>query len=224
MHRTVIGFSVEGRPIECVELGNGRDVVLIMATIHGSEPAGTPLVQRLVGYLSDRPDLLEGRRVLLLPVANPDGFASGNRHNAHGIDLNRNFPASNYHSADHHGPAALSEPESVAIHRMLEGCRPNRIVSIHQPIACIDYDGPAEALALAMAEHTDLPVKKLGGRAGSLGSYVGITLGIPIITVELPRAASGLEGRVLWERYGSMLLAAVRFPEPLHLNVLRPMD
>jgi protein MpaA len=212
--RVLLGSSVEGRPVEGLEFGQGDDVVLIMATIHGSETAGTPLVRRLGDYLTERPALLEGRRVLLIPVANPDGMALGVRHNARGVDLNRNFPASNYRSAASHGQSAMSEPESIAIHRALETYQPDRIVSIHQPLSCIDYDGPAEDLARAMAAHTDLRVEKLGGRPGSLGSYAGITLGIPIITVELPAAATALDGEALWRQYGEMLLAAVQFAEP----------
>ena len=34
--------------------------------------------------------------VVITPVANPDGFAENVRHNANGVDLNRNFPASNF--------------------------------------------------------------------------------------------------------------------------------
>ncbi len=214
--RVLLGTSVEGRPVECLEFGRGGDVVLIMATIHGSEAAGTPLVRMLADHLTERPALLEGRRVLLMPLANPDGLARGARHNARGIDLNRNFPASNYRSASNHGESSLSEPESIAIHRALETYRPDRIVTIHQPLSCIDYDGPAEDLARAMAAHTDLPVTKLGGRPGSLGSYAGITMGIPIITVELPAAATALDGPALWRQYGEMLLAAIRFGEPEH--------
>jgi len=216
--RIVPGSSVEGRPIECLIFGQGEDIVLIMAMIHGNEPAGTPLVRQLADHLTERPGLLEGRMVLLMPIANPDGMARGTRHNIHGVDLNRNFPASNFHPTGNHGSSALSEPESVAIHRVLVTYKPDRIVSIHQPInygnACIDYDGPGEALAKAMAAQTDLPVKTLGGRPGSLGSFAGITLGIPIITVELPKKASNMSDELLWERYSGMLLAAIHFPEP----------
>lgn len=213
--RNVIGWSVEGRPIECVDFGSGSDVTMILATIHGSESAGTPLVRRLADCLSRRPDLWQGRRVVLIPVANPDGLAHGTRGNVRGVDLNRNFPATNYLAADHHGASALSEPESSAIHQALGTYRPTRIVSIHQPLSCIDYDGPARRLAEAMAGHADLPVKKLGGRPGSLGSYAGITLGIPIITLELPAAADDLDAETLWARYGRMLVAAIGFSESM---------
>jgi len=96
---------------------------------------------------------------------------------------------------------------------LIEIYAPDRIVSIHQPLSCIDYDGPGIALARRMAEHCDLPIKKLGARPGSLGSYAGLTLGIPIITLELPRSADALDEQSLWDKYGAALVAAVAYPE-----------
>ncbi len=216
---SVLGNSVQGRPIACLAFGDGEDCVLIMATIHGDEDAGTPLVRRLAAHLADHPELTKGRRVLLIPVVNPDGRVSRTRTNARGVDLNRNYPASNYEGTALHGTAALSEPESVAISGLLDEHRPRRIVSIHQPLrsghACIDYDGPADALAAAMAAQCRLPIEKLGSRPGSLGSYAGLTLGVPIITLELPKDAGKMSADEIWERWGRMMLAAIVFPEAL---------
>lgn len=215
--RRILTRSLQGRPIEYVSLGHGRDVVLIMATIHGNEDAGTPLSWRLISHLESRPDLIEGRRIIIIPDANPDGRHHQTRFNARGVDLNRNFPAVNFNGSARHGFAPLSEPESAALHALLDRERPLRIVSIHQPLnygsECIDYDGPALELAEAMAEHTDIPVRRIGSRPGSLGSYVGVTLGVPIITLELPKEAKGRSADELWSDYGRMLLAAVVYPE-----------
>ncbi|MBI5764650.1 MAG: DUF2817 domain-containing protein [Planctomycetes bacterium] len=208
-----IGRSVQGRPIEAWVLGDGPDVTLILATIHGDEPAGTPLVKRLADHLATNRDLLAGRRVIIVPVANPDGMVANTRTNSRGVDLNRNYPANNYKHNGTHGDKALSEPESVALHRLIERHRPARIISLHQPLrwgkACIDYDGPGKALAESMAAACDLPLVKIGARPGSLGSYAGETLGTPIITVELPRDATHWGEAILWERYGRMMLAAL---------------
>ena len=69
-----VGMSVAGRPIKCRTLGDGDDVVLLMATIHGDEPVGTPLLRDLEKHLLDNRRLLEGRTVVIMPVANPDGY------------------------------------------------------------------------------------------------------------------------------------------------------
>lgn len=209
----IIGTSVQGYPLLCQVIGLGSDVTLVMATIHGSEPAGTPLVRRLAKYLQEYPELMDGRTVVLLAVANPDGMMSENRYNAHGVDLNRNFEAANRVLDAHSGQTALSEPESRAIRQLVLDYKPDRIVTLHQPLACIDYDGPAGPLASRMADYCDLPVKKVGARPGSLGSYAGVTLGIPIVTFEMLPTDSKLDTQTLWERYGKALVAAVVYPD-----------
>lgn len=219
MMRETVGKSLQGRPIDTYVFGSGSDCVFILATIHGNEDAGTPLVERLASHLERNPNLYAGRRVVLMPNANPDGMAAQTRGNGNGVDLNRNYPADNFHASAKHGDSALSEPESVAIHDVMERYRPARIVSIHQPLRsgseCIDHDGPAKPLAEAMSQHTEIPVRRIGSRPGSLGSYAGVTLGIPIITLELPAEAKGWDGERLWSLYGDMMLAAIAYPERL---------
>ena len=46
VQRRIVAKSVQNRPIMCTVLGRGPDVTFVMATIHGNEPAGTPLVRR----------------------------------------------------------------------------------------------------------------------------------------------------------------------------------
>lgn len=213
VQRHTIGRSIENRPIEYLVLGKGKDVTFILASIHGNEPAGTPLVRSLEEHLQLYPQLLQGRKVVLLPVANPDGLAHNSRNNARGINLNRNFATANRIKSSTSGDRALSEPETRAIERLIRQYAPDRIVSIHQPLACIDYDGPAYRLAVRMALYCRLPVKKLGARPGSLGSYAGISRGIPIITLELPGTAEQLNRQALWQRYGTALVAAIVYPD-----------
>lgn len=208
----VAGKSVGGRPIHCEVFGDGPDVLMIIATIHGNEAAGTPLVTAFEEWLAANPEELEGRRVVIIPVANPDGFAADERFNSRGVDLNRNFPAGNWQQAEvkMHGDTPLSEPESRVLMQLVCRYFPDRIVSIHQPVNCVDYDGPAKELAEVMAAACPLPVKQLGGRPGSLGSFVGVTLGKPIITWELPEDA-GMDSKELWDVYGEALIAALRY-------------
>jgi protein MpaA len=211
----IVGKSVQNRPIICLELGEGADVSLIMATIHGNETAGTPLVRSLSWYLRRHPELLAGRKVVLMAVANPDGMVYGTRYNAKGVDLNRNFEAANRINTKKTGLLPLSEPEARIIKEVIQKFKPDRIVTIHQPLNCIDYDGPAKTLAEHMGQYCALPVKKVGARPGSLGSYAGVTLGIPTITFEMLEADSKLSSDALWRKYGKALLAAVLYPDPV---------
>jgi len=209
----IVGTSVQRLPILSFVCGQGPDVTFILAAIHGNEPAGTPLVRRLGKYLQQRPHLMKGRRVVLLGVANPDGMAHNSRFNANGVDLNRNFPASNRVNDKRSGATALSEPEARLVKQLIEQYSPDRIISIHQPLACIDYDGPGTTLAVRMAQYCSLPVKKLGPKPGSLGSYAGIDLDIPIITFEMRQNDSKLNSETLWRRYGKALVAAIIYPD-----------
>ena len=226
----VVGRSVEGRPIECIVFNDGPahdvigtvdhrivdatpspDTLLVIATIHGDEAAGTPLLRRFADRLRTMPELRAGRRVVLVPVANPDGFFHGRRTNVNGVDLNRNFEASNFRSSRRRGTEPLSEPESRVLRDVVGRYRPHRVVSLHQPVDVIDWDGPADALAHAMAKACGMRAKRIGSRPGSLGSWVGLDLGIPIITFELPRSADRLDDDELWRRYGPGLLVALQF-------------
>ncbi|WP_428386395.1 DUF2817 domain-containing protein [Mucisphaera sp.] len=215
---TIIGRSLDGRGIECHELGDGEELIVFVAGIHGNEPAGVPLVRQLGAVLKANPELLEGRRVVIVGNANPDGLALNRRFNNRDIDLNRNFPARNHTTErDRHGRRPLSEPESRALYNLFQSLpRPARVITLHQPLECVDYDGPEETtlpLAEALAETSGLPVKKLGSRPGSLGSWLGVDRQIPTITMEFYKSDTDLSDDELWQRYGEMMLTAVVFPE-----------
>ncbi len=210
--RDIVGHSVEGRPIDCIVIGTGSVVLLIVASIHGNETGGTPLVRQLVQEFGARPRLLQDRKVVIIPVANPDGMARQSRYNARGVDLNRNFAASNWFSGPRTGAVPFSEPETRAIARVIQAFQPEWILSIHEPLECIDYDGPAEAEARRLSDISGLPLRRLGGRPGSLGSYAGVDQGIPTVTLELPLQASQMSAHQLWSAYGRIMTAAVLFP------------
>ena len=206
---TIVGYSVEGRPLVCRTIGDGEYIVLMLASIHGNESAGTPLLNRLAEYVVANSALLDGVTLVLLPVVNPDGVENRGRYNTRGVDLNRNFPAENRENSSRYGLNALSEPEALAVYQVMNNTLPDHIVTLHEPLQCVDYDGPAESLATAMSEFCPLPVKKLGSRPGSLGSYAGVTLGIPTVTLELPRNAAMQPPELLWRFYGEALVQAV---------------
>lgn len=208
----VVGASVENRPIDCFEMGVGEEVILIISSIHGNEKAGSSLVRLLMRFLNQNPALLNGKRLLLIPVSNPDGFHRHTRFNANGIDLNRNFPASNRVRKAAFGPDSMSEPETRAIIQLIEKHAPDRIISLHEPLNCIDYDGPAKAFAEYLSDYCDLPVRRIGPKPGSLGSNAGMDLNIPTVTLEFPPGVQYLTFQELWDRYGDLLIAVIHFP------------
>ena len=214
-----VGSSVEGRSIRCWIAGTGAHKVLYMGCIHGDEPGSRTAVEDVRAYMESHPKVLAGRTVVVMPLANPDGYARGTRRNARGVDLNRNFPTRNYQAGSDHGSRATSEPETRAFCELLREHDFDVVVAVHAPLACVDYDGPAMGLAHRMSRRCGYPVKKLGARAGSLGSYAGIEKSIAIITLELPGdwpAEAGCR-----ESTTAALLEALSTASPGHIGVAR---
>ena len=188
-----LGVSVEGRPIEAFWYGTGSQTVVFFGAFHGDEPESAEVVRKLADYLREHPDLLKDRRAVLVPVVNPDGLGKGRRKNSNQVDLNRNFPTENWNSEGEGsnywgGPSPASEPETQIVVKLLERFQPDRIVSIHCPYKCVNYDGPAQALAEAMSAENGYKVEPSIGypTPGSFGTYSGIERKIPTITLELP--------------------------------------
>ena len=73
--------------------GGGGDPIRIgiFAGIHGDEPAGPLAIARFLGLLAREPALAEGYFIDAYPLCNPSGITNGTRHNAAGVDLNREF-------------------------------------------------------------------------------------------------------------------------------------
>jgi protein MpaA len=128
----------------------------------------------------------------VVAALNPDGLARGQKNSARDVDLNRNFAASNFtpaHAPGYDpGPGPLSEPETAALAALLAREAITRIVAVHAPFACVNYDGPAEAWAQAVAAACGWPVQADIGypTPGSLGSWWGRDRMLPILTLELP--------------------------------------
>ncbi len=211
-----IGTSVEGRPIEAVTFGSGREHLLIFAGIHGDEPHSVFVARQLIAEIAAKPELVKGRRVTIVPEANPDGVHRGTRGNARRIDVNRNFPASNFSVGDPKsryfgGDKAASEPETQTLIALVRRLKPSRIVSIHSIGGgrhCNNYDGPASDLAAAMSRHNGYPATATMGypTPGSFGTWAGIDLSIPTITLEVP--SSGQQDEI-WQLNRSALHAFI---------------
>lgn len=211
---TACAKSVEGRGIYLLELGNGDSTTIIFGGFHGDEVLGVELVFRFAEYLYHEQKANLTSRIILVPVLNPDGLVKAKRQNANEVDINRNFPTTNwskeYKSKSYFpGFAPASEPETQAVIELLERYTPQRIISVHTPLAMLNYDGPALEIANEMAKFNNYPVERDIGYAtpGSFGTYAGIERKIPTITLELPKSSF----EKIWEENRESLLTSLRY-------------
>src|SRR5437868_8197147 len=137
-HVELLGRSVDGRAIRAIEVGDPNGTrVLVVGCIHGNEPAGIAVTQRLARMTPAGVDLW------IVPVLNPDGRAANTRGNAHGVDLNRNFPLrwrplSGVYAS---GPKPLSEPEARIAYKLILRLRPQISIWFHQHLDMIWASG-----------------------------------------------------------------------------------
>jgi beta-lactamase class A len=90
-----VGRSLEDRPIRLLRYGNGPTRVLLWSQMHGDESTATMALADLIRFLHEQPADDRARRwreqltLLVIPMLNPDGAERFVRHNAVGIDVNR---------------------------------------------------------------------------------------------------------------------------------------
>lgn len=129
------GDSVQERDPRAINVG-GRDPrhrVLVVGSIHGDEREGHEVIRRL-----RRQRQAIDVALWTVKSLNPDGAAAGRRTNAHGVDLNRNFPyrwraAEPPGSGAYQGPEPASEPETRAAMRLIRNLEPDVTIWLHQP-------------------------------------------------------------------------------------------
>ncbi len=168
----VAGRSRQGRAIKLHAAGNlrAKTRVLVIGCIHGDECAAAPVLQRLRRAPARSFDLW------IVPTLNPDGVALGQRQNAKGVDLNRNFPgtwASPRGPRDRYYPGAraASEPETRVGMRIVRRIRPDVTIWFHQPEVNVRAGGGSEQAAKRYARLVDLPYLPLPVPAGAATAW-----------------------------------------------------
>lgn len=210
----VAGTTVQGRPIRLQTLGHGPRKVLFIGGIHGDEAEGSSTTSALPSAFNEA-GLAEIVTLTIIEDANPDGRAAGTRGNANGVDVNRNFPASNFDpTGPENGRTPLSQPEARAVVNVLDATDPDLVIVVHswQNKQFLNFDGPAREIADRFAGTSGLTVAESSSFAptpGSLGSYAGRDRQIPLITIEFRQ---GSDPKSDWEQIREALIAAIRGP------------
>jgi murein peptide amidase A len=157
--------------------------------VHGNESAGMRVARRLIAATP-----LAGAALWVVPTINPDGVAANTRGNAHGVDLNRNFPFGWRHlgGLEYSGTRALSEPESRAAWRLIRRVRPDLTIWFHQPLDLVDRSGGDPAVERRFSQLVGLPLVRLSRYPGSASSWQNHALpASTAFVVELPSAVGG---------------------------------
>jgi len=174
----VIGYSVQGRPIDIYTFGQGESLYLIIAGIHGGYESNTvDLANQLIVYITDHPEVIpSGETLYVINDMNPDAVARGRnadaRVNANGVDLNRNFPTKNWvPDWDHDncwnerpttgGASGGSEPETKTVMNFILTRHIQALISYHSAALGVFPGGNPWQLAS----------KQLAGMLGDVTGY-----------------------------------------------------
>lgn len=170
--------------------------------MHGNEPEGIFVLSKLFAWLQQQNI---STPILVVPIINPDGFAAKTRVNANGVDLNRNWPTSDWEGDFVEprycpGEKPLSEPENIFLVELFKEYSPKLIISFHSWKPIIDHNKHATEIAKFIAEYNGYKTTTNIGypTPGSLGSYVDEVLNCGIITYELPELVAGFSLEEIW--------------------------
>lgn len=125
-HRT-LGWSLDGQPIDCLEMGEGSLRVWLYARQHPGESMAEWWMEGALECLTDPADpigrlLRQKCRFHIVPNANPDGSRRGHlRTNAAGVNLNREW----------HAPSAEQSPEVLAIRNAMDKTGVDFAMDVH---------------------------------------------------------------------------------------------
>ena len=142
-------------------------------------------------------------RIVVVPTANPDGVAANTRNNSRNVNLNRNFPTSDWQSdikdtngnvKGGGGPTPLSEPEAKALASLSSSLRPRLLISYHAVGSLVVGDPGGYSAGYAAKYASMVGYRNATGQSSSTfdysitGSYEDWTIqkvGIPSMVVEL---------------------------------------
>lgn len=122
-----LGQTLDGRPLDCLEMGDGDTQVWLYARQHPGESMAEWWMEGALEVLTDPADVV-GRalrqkcRLHVVPNCNPDGSFRGHlRTNAEGVNLNREWAE----------PTAESSPEVLAIRNAMDETGVDFAMDVH---------------------------------------------------------------------------------------------
>ena len=131
-----------------IESGEGvplaeREVVWVDGGTHSNEYSGVYFAAHVASFLLDEYGsndtarwIVENRHTFVMPMVNPDGSHAFGRLNAHGVNVNRNYPVvwdgeGNDALMNNRGPHPASEPETQVNIEWFNKTQPDYYASVH---------------------------------------------------------------------------------------------
>ncbi len=203
---SVIGYSVQGRPIYAYSFGTGASKIIFVGNMHGDEKSSKYLLDQWINELEANADKIPASRsLIIIPSANPDGFALSSRLNANNVDLNRNFPADDWAASvgvpgpqtlpQGGGVSPLSEPESNSLAVFIQNNQPRLVLTFHSKGGVVIPNGSGDSSALAKLYADKSPywlgsddqADSIFGYAttGELEDWLHDKRGIPTLLIEM---------------------------------------
>ncbi len=165
------------------ENSNYSKKLLVIGVFHGDEFQGEYFIN---SYL-EKSTSPKKNSVYYIPRLNNNN----QRKNRNGVDLNRNFPTKNWVKSENNdyfgGEKPNSEKEVQFLVDLIDGNKFDAIITIHSPYKVINYDGPAQDLALKTQKFINYEITSDIGypTPGSFGTYCGKERNIPTLTIEI---------------------------------------
>lgn len=225
LRKEIIGKSILNNPITALSSKtiNGKKIIVVLSRQHPPEVTGYMAMQSFVNTITASTNLANRFRkhfqLVIIPFINPDGVTEGNwRHNAAGVDLNRDWDL-------------FKQPEIAAVKDFLLNLTTENKAKVYfaidfhstyQDIFYINEDHPQQKTNLPgftkewlKAMETSIPGFKPKIRPSSNGgnvskSWMGRVLKAEALTYEVgdstPRPMLKLKGQVAAEQMMKLLL------------------
>ena len=122
-----LGLTLDGQPLDCLEMGEGATQVWLYARQHPGESMAEWWMEGALEVLTDPADpvarvLRDRCRLHVVPNCNPDGSRRGHlRTNAAGVNLNREW----------HEPGAEKSPEVLAVRNAMDESGVDFAMDVH---------------------------------------------------------------------------------------------
>lgn len=152
---SIIGYSVEDRPLYALTIGDGPNKTLVTSGVHGTERASHEAIlikMRDVCYNVDGEytDYLNSHQIMFIPTVNPDRMHRSYR-NADNIDINRVI----YH---------LDSPEGIAFLETYRDFKPDLFFDFHEHSGNVSAD-TTYVYAMLHDPNSDIFIRQMQGES-----------------------------------------------------------